>query len=251
MASNNLGAPRIADSQTTGQHRTSNDADNYLDGAMTDSYVTVITSTNALTLSAYYLTNYFRFVITAATSAPTAAVTITIDSGTKRGLTFWQNTLSYPATVKVNAQAAPFVVIPPGGYALAECDGTTLRLVNYLQPFFHTVAASDEATTLTSGTNKVTFRMPCRAWITEVRASVNTAQSGGSLLTVDINEAGTSILSTKLTIDNSEKTSTTAATAPVISDPALADDAEITVDIDTVGSGTPNGLKVTLIGFRY
>jgi len=71
-----------------------------------------------------------------------------------------------------------------------------------------------------------------------------------SIFTVDINEGGTSILSTKLTIDNTEKTSTTAATAAVISDTALADDAEITIDIDQIGDGTAKGLKITLIGTR-
>ena len=65
---------------------------------------------------------------------------------------------------------------------------------------------------------------------------------------MDINEAGTSIISTKLTIDNTEKTSVTAATAAVISDASLADDAEITIDIDQIGDGTAKGLKVTLIG---
>jgi hypothetical protein len=71
------------------------------------------------------------------------------------------------------------------------------------------------------------------------------------VLTVDINEAGTTILSTKLTIDASEKTSTTAATPAVISDSALADDAEITIDIDGVGSTIAGkGLKVWLIGTR-
>jgi len=70
------------------------------------------------------------------------------------------------------------------------------------------------------------------------------------IFTVDINEGGTSILSTKLTIDNTEKTSTTAATPAVISDTALADDAEITIDIDQIGNGTAKGLKVTIIGTR-
>jgi hypothetical protein len=70
-------------------------------------------------------------------------------------------------------------------------------------------------------------------------------------LVVDINEAGASILSTKLSIDASEKTSTTAATPPVISDSALADDAEMTIDIDQIGSTIAGaGLKVTLIGTR-
>ena len=110
------------------------------------------------------------------------------------------------------------------------------------------IAVSDESTALTTGTAKVTFRMPFAFTLTGVRASVTTAPTG-SVLTVDINEGGTSILSTKLTIDASEKTSTTAATPAVISDTALADDAEITIDIDTVGSTVAGaGLKVYLIG---
>ena len=86
--------------------------------------------------------------------------------------------------------------------------------------------------------------------VTDVRASLTTAQTSGSIFTVDINESGTSIISTKLTIDNTEKTSTTAATPPVISDSSLADDAEITIDIDQIGDGTAKGLKVYLIGTR-
>lgn len=55
------------------------------------------------------------------------------------------------------------------------------------------------------------------------------------------------MLSTKLTIDVGEKTSTTAAIPPVISDSSLADDEEITVDIDIAGTGA-KGLKVFLLG---
>ena len=112
------------------------------------------------------------------------------------------------------------------------------------------LAASDETTALTTGTAKVTFRMPFAMTLTAVRASLTTAQASGTIFTVDINEGGTSVLSTKLTIDNTELTSTTAATPAVISDTALADDAEITIDIDQVGDGTATGLKITLIGTR-
>lgn len=112
------------------------------------------------------------------------------------------------------------------------------------------IACSDETTALTTGTAKVTFRMPYAFTLSAVRASVTTAPTG-SVLTVDINEGGASILSTKLTIDASEKTSTTAATPAVISDSALADDAEMTIDIDGVGSTIAGaGLKVYLIGSR-
>jgi hypothetical protein len=86
--------------------------------------------------------------------------------------------------------------------------------------------------------------MPYAATLLAVRATVNTAPTGSTLI-VDINEAGTSLLSTKLSIDASETTSTTAAVPAVISDSALADDAEITIDIDQVGSTvTGKGLKV-------
>jgi hypothetical protein len=109
------------------------------------------------------------------------------------------------------------------------------------------LACSDETTALTAGTAKVTFRAPRAMVITGVRASLTTAQTSGSIFTVDINDSGTSILSTKLTIDNTEKTSTTAATPPVISNTAIADDAEITIDIDQIGDGTAKGLKVTIL----
>jgi hypothetical protein len=112
------------------------------------------------------------------------------------------------------------------------------------------IAVSDEETDLAVGTSNITFRMPYAMTLTEVRASLNRAP-GGSTLIVDINETASTILSTKLSIDIGEKTSTTAATAAVISDTALADDAEITIDIDQIGSSDAGkGLKVTLIGTR-
>lgn len=109
-------------------------------------------------------------------------------------------------------------------------------------------AASDETTALTTGTAKLTIRAPSAFTLTAVRASVSTAPTGATII-VDVNEAGTSVLSTKLSIDATEKTSTTAATAAVISDSAIADDAELTIDIDQIGSTIAGaGLKITLIG---
>ena len=110
------------------------------------------------------------------------------------------------------------------------------------------IAVGDETTAITTGTAKVTFRMPFAMTLTAVRASLSTASSSG-VPTFDINEGGSTILSTKLTIDANELTSTTAATAAVISDTALADDAEITIDIDVAGTGA-KGPKVALIGTR-
>lgn len=122
-----------------------------------------------------------------------------------------------------------------------------------LIPVQYILDVGDETTAITTGTAKKTFRMPHAMTLTSVRGSLTTAQAangGGGTFTVDINEAGVSVLSTKLTLDNTEKTSTTAAVPAVISDSSLADDAEITIDVDQVGDGSAAGLKVYLIGKR-
>lgn len=112
------------------------------------------------------------------------------------------------------------------------------------------IALGDETTAATTGTAKVTFRMPYAFELSEVRASATTAPTD-AVATFDINEGGVTILSTKLTIDATEKTSTTAAIPAVIDDGTLADDAEITIDIDTVGSTIAGaGYKIYLIGNR-
>jgi hypothetical protein len=108
------------------------------------------------------------------------------------------------------------------------------------------IPVGDETTPLTTGTSKVRFRMPFAATLLAVRANVNTAPTGSTLI-VDVNEAGTSLLGTKLSIDASETTSTTAASAATITDSGLADDAEISIDIDQIGSTIAGaGLKVSL-----
>ena len=134
------------------------------------------------------------------------------------------------------------------GQVLVAASGETTGLIWQGPAEVIGIAVSDEETAITTGTAKVTFRMPFAMTLTAVRASLTTASTSG-LPTFDINEGGTTILSTKLTIDANEKTSTTAATAAVISDSALADDAEITIDIDTAGTGA-KGAKVYLIGRR-
>jgi hypothetical protein len=108
------------------------------------------------------------------------------------------------------------------------------------------LAASDLITDLEAGTNKAYFRAPRGFNMTEVRASLLTASSSG-VVTVDIKKNGTTMLSTALTIDATEKTSETATTPAVISVSSVADDDEITIDIEDEGTGA-RGLIVTLIG---
>jgi len=114
------------------------------------------------------------------------------------------------------------------------------------------VPISDETTALTASTStaKVSFRMPHAMTVTSVRANVRTAPTGSAML-FDIHEAGTTILSTKLMIDATEYTSTTATTGYVLSDASLADDAEITLFIDQIGSTVAGaGAKIEIIGTR-
>jgi hypothetical protein len=116
-----------------------------------------------------------------------------------------------------------------------------------------TFVLKDKDTSLATGTSiGGDFRIPGNRpiTITKVGAYVDTAGTTG-VTTFDINEAGTSILSTKITIDSGEKTSQTAVTAPVISDSVIAADAILTFDIDGISTGTvPKGLKI-YVEFKY
>ena len=80
---------------------------------------------------------------------------------------------------------------------------------------------------------------------------MTTAGTGANLVTLDFEQNGTTILSTAITIDATETTSTTATTPPVISTSALTDDASIDCDIDQIDSGGVSaGLKMYLIGYK-
>lgn len=165
-----------------------------------------------------------------------------------------ENTAYQPLDSDLTAIAA-LATTAYGRSLLTAADATAARaLLVVPAPVVPTesfvVAVSDETTALTAGTGKLTFRMPYALTLTGVKGSLTTAQATGALFTVDINEAGTSVLSTKLSIDNTEKTSATAATAAIISDSSLAADAEITIDIDALGDGTAKGLKIALIGHQ-
>lgn len=111
--------------------------------------------------------------------------------------------------------------------------------------------------TLTPDTGVVTVQNPARTYrypyaftITSVKADLVTAQTSGSVITIDIKKNGTSIFSTLLTFDNTEDTTTTAATAAVLSTTSIAANDKITFHVTQVGDGTAKGLKVTIIGHQ-
>ena len=110
-------------------------------------------------------------------------------------------------------------------------------------------AASDEVTAIVTATGVMQFRMPYAMTGTSVRVSLGSACATGTF-TVDVNVGGVTVLSTKVTVDATEKTSTTAAIPAVLSVTAWADDAIVTIDVDNQGDGTATGLKITMIGTR-
>lgn len=109
----------------------------------------------------------------------------------------------------------------------------------------------DDATALTTGDGKLIFMIPesCNGMnLVKAHAGVSTVSSSGTP-TIQIRNVTDSVdmLSTRITIDASEYTSYTAATAPVIDtthdDVATGD--RIAIDVDAAGTGT-KGLIVYL-----
>ena len=117
--------------------------------------------------------------------------------------------------------------------------------------------AALSGTNLAVGVDRGKFTMPFGMILRPIAdggvyADVMVAQAAGAVLTFDVNRNGTSILATKLTFDNTEKTTRTAATPAVYatSGDVLAAGDEITWDVDAVGTALAKGGAVYLVGQR-
>lgn len=116
-------------------------------------------------------------------------------------------------------------------------------------------------TNIAVGTGKDSYVLPYDLMLDEViarglYASLVVAQAAGAVVTIDVNVDGVSILSTRLTFDNAERTTLTAAT-PAIYTPAfiaanriIPAGAEVTIDVDQIGTALAKGLAVYLRGAR-
>ena len=135
------------------------------------------------------------------------------------------------------------VVIVQGG-------DTKKVAVKYVAPAYYSFAASDEATALTVANDLIKTRIPFGMTLTGVRASLSVAGGTSGTTEIDVKVGGTSIFTTDLlTIDFGDTTSVGATTAPNITTTAIADNAEISVDVTAIaGDATEAGLKIYLIG---
>lgn len=106
------------------------------------------------------------------------------------------------------------------------------------------------ATTAVSVANGVggDLEVPFGGTITEVGVYADTAGTTG-LMTVDFNKNGSTILSTKVTVDSTEKTSRTAATPAVISVSTISAGDILAFDIDGIQTTAALGLVIR-IGIR-
>lgn len=214
----------------------------YFDSASTATTFTL--SATALTLLDDSSTGAMLTTLGAAASA----TTISAGGGLTGGGSLASNRT---ITLDVNAMSAETAVAGGSDYFMMYDASESTHdkvLARYVNPETLIVCMSDETTALTTGAAKVTMRAPYAMTITAIKASLTTASSSG-IPTIDINESGTTILSTKLTIDASETTSSSAATPVVISDTVISSNNILTFDIDVAGTGA-KGLKVYIDHYR-
>jgi len=128
--------------------------------------------------------------------------------------------------------------------------GETTDQVNQIFQECFIVSLTDEVSAPNQVAGITTFRLPFSFELLEVRASANVAPEGSSII-IDINSNGSSVLGQLLEIEAGSKTSQEATNLATITTANLPDDAEITIDIDQIGSSSPgSGIKVYLSGKR-
>ena len=201
------------------------------------------------------MTGAVTFTGTNYTAGSTKTIRI-LTGATGYGFTFPAGWLFVGSTAPVTLSASKTAILTLISMGTTEADvvasyaftSSTSPTNNVIETFI--LACSDETTALTTG-QKAEFQMPYAFTVTDVMMTLTTAGTGGTLVTVDIENAGTSILSTLLTTDASEKTSRTASTSAVIGSPSLGNNAVITIDVDAIGSTVAGaGLKVYIIGYQ-
>jgi uncharacterized protein (AIM24 family) len=141
------------------------------------------------------------------------------------------------AAASISGQGCAFVTLSGGNVVLVS---------GFYPPLAY--ACSDETTAVTAATGKLSFRMPHALRFTGFHFDSNVPVSGSSFI-LDMNHAGTSVFSTRPTIDAGETSTLTAATPCVIASGFLPDGGRMTVDFDQVGATQAGcGIKIALYG---
>lgn len=110
-------------------------------------------------------------------------------------------------------------------------------------------ALSNQVDPLVSAVGLLSVPVPYNLELTEVQAFVVTPAATGGPLTFDIRLNGTSIMSTLITIEDTENNSIDSATPPVIASPSLTRGGVLRFDLTDDADGTAVGAIITLIGY--
>lgn len=159
-------------------------------------------------------------------------ITVTHDIG---------GTNSLHLTDKINillSEKVPLVLVRKGGEFYQESGPQITEIV---------LAINGAQDNLATGDNKQAFPVPKKGKVIKIKGNVDTGSSSG-VVTLAVRKNSTDILSTLITIDQSETSSETAATPPVIKSDGsevLAADDRLRLDVDGVGVGSKGGV-VTL-----
>ena len=204
-----------------------------------------------LNINKYYFTNDFAFLNTNAGSISGYVGEISDDN---TGIAL-KNTGAGEINIKSNkVDCSSFAEIDSGTITLDCVDisgsftktGGTLNIIPEKVIQF---ACSDEESDLEVKDGILTFLMPYNMTLLEVRANVKDAPTGSNM-EIDVNEDGVSIFSTKISIDDGEKTSETSSIPYVLSNINLQNESQIVINMDKIGSTVAGvGLKMALIGY--
>jgi hypothetical protein len=133
---------------------------------------------------------------------------------------------------------------------LKDAAGAIHKLAVGATPAEVGFTVGDRTTALTVKAGLEGMRMPFAMKLTSVRLAVATAPAGAAIV-VDVKQNGASVFTTKPQIAAGAKTSVGGAVPGVVGTAALADNAEITIDVTQIGATTAGaGLEVWLLGTR-
>jgi hypothetical protein len=173
------------------------------------------------------------------TSAPTwAAVATTNLAGGTAGAVVWQSGVTATGFTSVGSTGQ---LLQSNGSSAPSW--TSNPSINEWMIF----ALSDETSAITTGTGKVSIRLPYAATFYQIpRASLSTAGVGSTATAIDIKLNGTSILGAqKLGIESTAATSVGGIFAPGFVTTTTSDDAVLSMDVLAIAQGA-KGLKVTV-----
>lgn len=111
------------------------------------------------------------------------------------------------------------------------------------------IPITDKSSALATGESDQDFIVPYDLQNVYVAASISTVQTSGTVATIDVKRNGTTVLGTKITIDNNERHSFSASAQPVMSVTNLSKGDRLTFHKDAVGTGG-KGLSVYVFGYQ-